>query len=195
MIVSRLQIKFFLDTSKPVDLSEVTGVFQHWIQEQALGGLLIDVADYRHLPEGPGIVLIGHEGDFALETREGRLGLLYTRKHAEDADLPSQLRNALRAALAACTLLEGENAFWPALKFKADEIEIRFADRLRLPNKPESFDLVKDDLQVVLKDLYGTDAVEIASSETDPRQLLTIRVQSVGAKGIASLREHVQAGA
>src|ERR1041385_3049369 len=96
----RTQIKFFLENPGRLDLSDVAAVFQRWIQQKALDGLLIDVADYRHVIEGPGIVLIGHESDYALENRDGRLGLLYTRKRQLQTDFQSQLRTSFRFALA-----------------------------------------------------------------------------------------------
>ena len=62
------------------NLAAFSGVFQGWIQRKALDGQLIDVADYRHVFEGPSVVLIGHDGDYTIEKRDGRLGLLFTRK-------------------------------------------------------------------------------------------------------------------
>src|SRR5689334_21079722 len=41
---------------------------------------LIDVADYRHVHHGPGIVLIGHEADYSIDNTNGRLGPRYNRK-------------------------------------------------------------------------------------------------------------------
>jgi hypothetical protein len=185
MIPLRTQIKFFLENPQGVNLSTFTGVFQRWIQQNVLEELLIDVADYRHVFEGPGIMLIGYGSDYAIENRNNRLGLLYTRKRQLEPDLQTQLRVSFQFALAACRLLESEASFKPQLKFRADEIEVRFLDRLQLPNRPDSFDLVKDDLEAVLKDLYGSQAVHFASVSQDPRYVFTILAHSEGARGIA----------
>lgn len=188
----RTQVKFFLDSQTPVDLSIFSNVFQRWIQQKALEGQLVDVADYRHVHNGPGILLIGHDSDYTIETRDGRLGLLYTRKRQVDADLASQLRASVRLALTACRLLEAEAAFQPRLKFRADEIEFRFADRLQLPNKPESFELVRDDLRAVLEDLYGDDGVIIRPVQHDPRYLLTVTAKNSGATSLSMLASLAQ---
>ena len=187
MIPLRTQIKFFLANPEGVDIAAFTPVFQRWIQQKALKGQLIDVADYRHVFEGPGIVLIGYDSDYFVESRDGRIGLLYTRKRQLDADVQAQLRASFHLALDACQLLEADPAFTPKLKFRADEIEIRFPDRLRLPNQPESFDLVKDDVAAVLSELYGTDTVNFAPVSHDPRYLFTIAVQNSGTSGIGEL--------
>lgn len=192
MIPLRTQVKFFLENPEAVDLAAFTPGFQRWIQQKALKGQLIDVADYRHVFEGPGIVLIGYDSDYFAESRDGRIGLLYTRKRQLDADVQTQLRTSLRLTLDACQLLEADTSFTPSLKFRADEIEIRFPDRLRLPNQPESFDLVKDDVRVVLAELYGTDTVNFAPVNHDPRYLFTIAVQNPGTSGISELVQAVK---
>ncbi|HLU09996.1 MAG TPA: hypothetical protein VK003_10045 [Oceanobacillus sp.] len=190
MIPLRTQVKFFLENPEGVDLATFSPVFQRWIQQKALKGQLIDVADYRHVFEGPGMVLIGYDSDYFIENRDGRLGLLYTRKRQVDADVQAQLRASLQLALDACQLLEADDAFNPRLKFRADEIELRFPDRLRLPNKPETFDLIKDDVGTVLAELYGSDSVNFAPVSNDPRYLFTIAVQH---PGVTSINELFQA--
>jgi hypothetical protein len=195
MISFRAQVKFFLDNAETVDQSLFMGVFQRWIQRKALDGLLIDVADYRHVFEGPGIILIGHESDYALENRDGRPGLIHTRKRGLEPDLQSQLRNSLRLALAACELLEADTTFNPPLKFRADEIEIRFADRLQLPNRNESFDLIQPDLAAVLSELYGANPVTFAPIDQDPRYLFTVGVKAENAVSIADLSRQLQPSA
>jgi hypothetical protein len=192
MIPLRTQVKFFLENPETVDLATFTPVFQSWIQQKSLKGQLIDVADYRHVFEGPGIVLIGYDSDYFAESRDGRIGLLYTRKRQLDVDVQNQLRASLRLALDACQLLEADPSFTPRLKFRADEIEIRFPDRLRLPNQSESFDLVKDDVAAVLSELYGTDTVNFAPVSHDPRYLFAIAVQNPGTSGINELIQAVK---
>ncbi len=187
MIPLRIQVKFFLDQPTPVDQSLFAGVFQRWIQQKALEGQLVDVADYRHVYEGPGIILIGHDSDYAVETRGGRTGLLYTRKRQVDAGLSTQLRDALRLALAACRRLESEPAFQPRLKFRADEIEFRFADRLHLASSTETFGLIRDDLRGVLDELYGDDGGIMQPIAQDKRYLFSVRVRNSGAASISAL--------
>src|SRR3954465_5689913 len=69
MIPLRTQVKFFLTTAEGVanadgiDLAAFAPVFQRWIQQKSVEGQFVDVADYRHVFEGPSIVLIGHDSD------------------------------------------------------------------------------------------------------------------------------------
>jgi len=184
MIPLRTQVKFFLTTAEGVanadgiDLAAFAPVFQRWIQQKSLEGQLVDVADYRHVFEGPSIVLIGHDSDYTIENRAGRLGLLYTRKRQTDPDLPTQLRTSIRLALTAARLLESEKSFTPRLKFRGEEFELRFADRLQLPNKPESVALVRNDLSAVLTELYGEDGAYALPVKQDTRYPLTFKIKA-----------------
>jgi hypothetical protein len=178
MIPLRTQVKFFLDNAEGIDLAAFAPVFQRWIQQKSLEGQLIDVADYRHVFEGPSVVLIGHDADYTMENRAGRLGLLVTRKRQIDPDLPTQLRTTIRLALTAARLLESERAFTPRLKFHGAEFELRFADRLQLPNKPESMALIRDDLTTVLIELYGEDGAYALQIKQDARYPLALKVKA-----------------
>ncbi len=194
MIPFRTQVKFFLDTTNPIDGALFTGVFQRWIQDNALDELLIDVADYRHVFQGPGTVLIGHYSDYTIDNRDGRLGLIYTRKRQTTEDVAAQLRSSLQRNLKAAELLERELAFKPALKFKTDEIEVRFVDRLNFKNSSETFDSIKDDVTAVLSEFYGAYPVQIEQVQSDPRDLFALRVTAQGAVGLADLKEAVKSG-
>jgi len=190
MMPFRTQVKFFLDNPDSIELAAFAPVFQRWIQQNALNELLVDVADYRHVFEGPGVVLMAYGSEYAIESRNSRTGLLYTRKRQLEPDLQQQLRTAFQFALAACKLLESEASFDPRLKFRADEIEIRFADRLQLPNQDTSFDLVKNDLEAVLAELYGGRSISLAPVQQDARHVFTVAVHSEGAVDISELLHH-----
>ena len=84
-IPQRIKVKYFVQEPAAVDLPAFIPVFHHWIQEHRVEGLLIDVADYKHMQNGPGIVLIGHEADYALDLAGGRPGLIYDRKRQWEA--------------------------------------------------------------------------------------------------------------
>ncbi len=193
MLPLRLQVKYFVENPEAVDMGALIGLFQRWIQVSALPTMLIDVADYRHVFEGPGVVLIGHESDFAMESAEGRLGLLYTRKRQRDDSLQTQLRTSFQLALTACQLIENARSFQRSPKFRTDEVEVRFVDRLQLLNRPESFELVRDDLKAVLAEVYGATPFSFAPVSQDPRHVFTVRVQADGAPNVAALLDHLKA--
>ena len=138
-----------------VDLAQAIPVFHRWIQQQALPGLLIDVADYRHVPEGPGVVLVAHEAIYGLDQGGGRLGLLYNRRTRLDAAPGEALAQAFRAALTACRKLEQEAEFSGAVSFAGGACEVVVNDRALAPNDDAGAARLRAVLEPLLDRLWG----------------------------------------
>jgi hypothetical protein len=173
MNLQHLNIKFYLENPDLVNLAEYGAVFNTWIQKQRLEELLIDVADYLHVYHGPGILLIGHEADYSLDNRGGRLGLLYNRKEQMDGTSQEKLAQAARAALTAAQILEKENN----LKFNGSELQLIVNDRLLVPNSAESYSALESDLNVFFDRLYeGTE--HKLTHQSDPRERFTVDVKT-----------------
>ncbi len=183
MDIRRISVKFFLADPASLDLELVLPVFHRWIQEHRVEGLLVDVADYRHVIDGPGVLLIGNDADYSLDRGGGRPGLAYARKRAFAADLPATLRQVFRGALEGCRLIESEPAL--RLRFRTDEAKITFLDRLRAPNRPETFERLKGDIEAVSKKLYPRGSVTPWGG--DPREPLAVRVGGVDAADAAGM--------
>ena len=174
MNVQHINIKLFIENPQSVNLADYSAVFNTWIQKHALDELLIDVADYLHVENGPGLLLIGHEADYSLDNRAGRLGLLYNRKKKLEGKTQEKLVQATRAVLTAAQLLEKENG----LKFNTREIQVLINDRLLAPNTTETFVTLEPELRTFFDKLYGGTEYEI-SYKTDPRERFTVEIKAV----------------
>jgi len=86
-------------------VSKVIATFHQWIASNALGEILVDVADYSHVPNGPGVVLIGCDYNYAVTQRGQQLELGCFCKRTAPGDNP--LLNTLRRLLEARRLLQG----------------------------------------------------------------------------------------
>jgi len=171
----RIAIK--LHTDRDLGLHELPpfiGVFHRFIQEGAVPGLLIDVADYAHVPDGPGVILIGHDVDYGIDRVGGRSGLLTLRKRAGDRDTAALFRDTLAMALATARAIEGDASV--SVRFAFAEVQIAFPDRLAAPNTAESAELMKKELEPTLRALFGDGAVVEHESASDPRRMLTLRL-------------------
>ncbi len=92
----RLALRLSLVT--PIaDLEPAIGVFHRCLQRGWLEGALLDVADYRHVPQGPGVMLVGHDVDLGLEHE----ALVLVRKRSAGDDAAAQLSDLLRMAAVA----------------------------------------------------------------------------------------------
>jgi len=90
---SKFAFKFFLENPAALKPGEVVPVFHNFIQTHGVPDhLLIDVADYEHVPNGPGTVLVSHEANIHLDLADGRPGLLYVRKQPLKGDMRERIR-------------------------------------------------------------------------------------------------------
>ncbi len=177
MDLQKVVVKFFAADPASVKLDEFIPVFHRWIQKHAVDGMLIDVADSGHLPQGPGVALVAHEADYFMDTMEGPLGLLYNRKISSSGRLSDRIASAFKAALSACVKLETEPEFQGRLKFRASEALFLANDRLNAPNTDEAFQALRSDLSAALSKVYPTN-VELRRVSEDPRSRLTVQVAS-----------------
>ena len=97
MQLQHINVKLLVKNPAEVDLEPLVPVFHGWIQEQGLEELLLDVADYRHVHAGPGVVLIGHQANYSVDNTDERLGIRYNRKAALNGSNDDALRQAMRA--------------------------------------------------------------------------------------------------
>ena len=173
MELQHVNIKLRIADAGEVDLEPLIPVFHSWIQAQVFGELLLDVADYRHVPAGPGVVLIGQDGDYSVDNTDDRLGVRYNRKAPLDGSNQDRLLQAARAALTACQRLEAEPGLEGRFRFNGREIEVFFNDRLLMPNRDSTRDAAQPDLDAFFRKLFrgGEHALSYGS---DPRRLFTV---------------------
>jgi len=165
MNLQHVNVKIFVDGELTVDLERFLEIFHGWVAEQSMEELLIDVADYRHVPHGPGVVLVGHEADYAMDHAGGRYGLLYNRKAPLEGSNAERFLQALRAASKACSLLE--TAF-SELRFDRHRFEIFINDRALAPNTDETRDELRSELAAFLHNVLGETDFQI-DDRRDPR--------------------------
>ena len=187
----KVDLKLFLQDASQIDLEAFIPVFHDWIQHQRLDELLIDVVDYRHVHNGPGVMLIAHDAHYAIDRADGRMGLLYSRRRethpARNAiqSVTERLRSVLQCALAACQLLEAEPSLQGRLRFRSDELLLRVNDRLVSPTLT-AFDDLQTHLQPVLAALYPDRQVDVERCNgSDSRLAVAIKVAEDA--GVATL--------
>jgi hypothetical protein len=172
MELYKIGVKLFAEDSAVVRVKDFVPVFHSWIQRQCVEGhLLVDVHDYSHIPNGPGILLVAHEGNFCTDMAEGKLGLAYFRKQPAGAGTEESLQAAIGIARQAASLLEKEAAFEGRLRFRKDEFLVIANDRLLAPNDAATFAAMKPSLAKV----FGP-AAKLTHTSTNPKDRLTVRV-------------------
>jgi hypothetical protein len=177
MDLQHVNVKFLLKDAQSIDLEPLIPVFHRWIQAQVCEELLLDIADYRHVHHGPGIVLIGHQADYSLDNTHGRLGVRYNRKAPVDGSNWDRLKQAACSALRACLRLEGEAALEAKIRFNGQDVDLFFNDRMLTPNREEIRHRLDSEFKAFFEALFrGSDYV--MSYDTDPRRLLRVSVKA-----------------
>jgi hypothetical protein len=179
MQLQHVNVKLLVKSPEEVPLEPLIPVFHSWIQGQVLEELLLDVADYRHVPAGPGVVLIGHQANYSVDDTDDRLGVRYNRKAEVDGGNQNALRQAMRASLIACQRLKAEPSLAGKLQFNGHEIEFFVNDRLLAPNRDSTREALHSDFKAFFTKLFrGSEFALAYPSASEPRKLFGVSVKS-----------------
>lgn len=152
--------------------------------------MLIDVADYLHVPEGPGMVLIGKEADYSMDNSDNRWGLRYNRKTALDGCNQDRLLQALKSTLQGCERLENDDRLKGKIKFCLNEFELFINDRALAPNTETTLQASKADLEACFKKLFASDAFNLEHNP-DPRVRFGVTVKTSKTQSLKVLLKNI----
>jgi hypothetical protein len=169
----RLGVKVFAADPASISLEDFIPIFHGWIQKQSLDRhLLIDVHDYSHMHQGPGILLVAHEGNFSIDMMDGRTGLLYYRKTPTGLPPAEHIATILQSALQAVRLLEKDTK----IRFSMDELVVIANDRLEAPNSDQSLGDLQPILSAALKQVFRESNFTLTRASKDPKERFTIHI-------------------
>ncbi len=186
MPTHKISVKLYLDQGRDIAPEIWFKIFNNWISAHDGADVLLDVADYSHVPNGPVTLLIGHEYDLSIDDTDAKRGLLYNRKQPGGDGFAQQLSAAVRATCETCRRLEAEED----VVFRGNELRIILNDRLNAPNTAGTHAAIQDDLQALLRQLYGGAEVAVARRE-DARQRFTLDLRAEGDWPIETLLKNL----
>lgn len=186
MELQHVNIRLFLQPLQEFDLEMLVPVFHAWIQDKVFDERLLDIADYRHVHNGPGIILIGLEGDYAVDNTGGRLSVRYNRKAALEGSNAARLKQATRSALNACERLEKEPALGGKLRFDGQNVEVFVNDRLLASNTEASRSSAEPELKSFFAQLFRGAEYSLTFDQ-DSRRLLSASARAGKAFPVADL--------
>lgn len=192
MDLQKLNVKLFVQQPNDIPLADFVAVFHGWIQ--ATDGVYHDVADYSHMQDGPGIVLVAREAHVSMDETGGRRGLLYSQKTPLPGTAQQKLCAVLRSALENSRRLTSEPALKGRLGFRSDQVEIAVNDRSAVPNTKESFETLKPDLDRAARRLFGPVGYALNHKE-NLRQRFTVTMRAARPMGLEALFTNLNAEA
>lgn len=177
MEFQHINVKLLVGNPEGMELEPVIPVFHRWIQDRVCEELLLDVADYRHVHAGPGVVLVGHEANYSVDNTDGRLGVRYNRKAVVEGSNQGRLAQATGAALTACRRLEMEPELEGKLRFNGQELAVSFNDRLLVPNRNGTRQAVHPEFRTFFQKLFGGSEYSLQYNP-DARRLFSVSVKT-----------------
>lgn len=190
MQLQHVNVKLMLKKTGEINLEPLIPVFHGWIQDQGGEELLLDVADYRHVHAGPGVVLIGDEANYSVDNQDNCPGVRYNRKAPLEGSNLDRLKQATVAVLKACQRFESDPRLNAKFLFNGQEIEISMNDRLLAPNKRETREGFNPDLESFLNKLFAGGEYTL-SYDQSPRRLFSVRVKSTDVFGVRDLLQNL----
>jgi rhodanese-related sulfurtransferase len=162
--------------SPAADLEPALGVFHRFIQRSLVEGRLLDVADYRHVPNGPGVMLVGQDVDYGISPH----AFTVTIKRRGD-DATTQFRDAVRMALGTIDAIDADGAL--PCRFDPTRMRVSVADR-KLGTHAQIQSALLAEIAPAVETLFGPDAAVDPVAAADPRQAPQITVRAVSADGV-----------
>jgi hypothetical protein len=191
MDLQKINVKFFTVDKEPVPLTAFIDIFHSWIQ--TTDGIYHDVADYSHMKDGPGIVLVAHDANVHIDETGGRRGLLFSQKNPLNGSNRERLTAVLRAALEHCSRLENETRLKGSIRFSGNEVMFAINDRLRALNTEDTFNEVKPDIEAVARQLFGGAAFTL-HRDADARKRFNVTLRTPQKLDTRTLLENLQTG-
>lgn len=177
MNLQHINFKIALQNPNQIDFEKFTPVFHRWIQQKLTSEMLIDVAEYFHVPSGPGVLLIGHQANLSIDHIDSKWGFLYNRKTVIEGSNLEKLTTVLKATLEHARRLESEEVFQKSLSFDVGDLQFIVNDRLLAPNSDETFQALQADLKNLFEKLYAGASYQI-TRPSDARDRFILNVKS-----------------
>ena len=153
------------------DIESFVPLFHNWIQEDRIPNhVMVDVVDYKHIPDGPGIMLIAHEGHFSLDFEDNELGLLYMRKTPLSDNMAETLSGIQQILDFAVGLIKIDSRMGEKIEF-SDEYQFISNDRFKFPKNTES----EQELMRVVSGVFNDSILSVP--ETFKGSRLKINIQ------------------
>ena len=179
MDLQKFGVKLFFNTNGSFDSKDFIPVFHNWIQDKIVDDhLLIDVADYSHIPDGPGVMLISHEGNFSLDQENQQPGIMYMRKTEIAGSFTERFNMVLLTVIKAANRLN-DNNISKQVDFTLNSFRFIANDRLYAENTADNQDLYKQKIQKVLYGRYPNSQFEFGDvSDENERLAFTVNFSS-----------------
>ena len=186
MDLQQINIKVFATEDSIINHTNFIKVFNRWMQEADSDDYL-NYADYSHVDAGPGVLLILKQANYSIDNAYHQAGFLYNRKHDIEGDNCDKIRQALTETLSKCELLEASEELENAIHFNGSDTLFMINNRNIAPNTADTANVIKADLEPILKQMYGSDDFTMERTSEDVRERFALRISANSTRPISEL--------
>jgi len=154
--LQRIQIKIASNAEPKVNLEPLIAIFARWRKETNPAAEWVDLADYAHMVDGPGVMLIGHRCYIGFDLAKP-LGVIYAARKGLTGGLKERIASTFHSCFEMTQRLIREPEFPKNVALLTNSLDIRFNDRLATPNNAETDMELRPVLTEVLNSIFGTD--------------------------------------
>lgn len=191
MNLQKINVKMFTDSGERIRLEPFLDVFARWREDHSHAAAWIDLADYAHVPQGPGVMLIGRRGNLAFDLADPGPGILYANKQDLSGGPAERIRETFRRGLALITALTGEPDYPAELKPRPGFWEVTFNDRLEAPHSAATDGVLAPAVREVAGQLFGTDGSRLIP-QPDPGRRYGFAIHSEAAGSLEWVADRLE---
>ncbi len=179
MELQRINVKLFTDAGGKIALDPFLDIFSRWREDSAHPSRWVDLADYAHVAKGPGVMMIGKQGNLGLDLADPGPGILYANKQDLEGTTEDRLVETFRRCLALTGALIKEPEYPRDLKPRPGFWELSFNDRLETPNTDETDRQLRPAIEATIRRLFGSDHTLIREADPKRRYGFVIHAESI----------------
>jgi hypothetical protein len=155
----RFAAKLHLLPPAEIPSEDLVLFFHRVIQDRLIDEITVDVADYSHVPDGPGVMLVCHEAHYSMDRAGGRLGLKCATKRGASGGTSDRIRRVLRKLLGLAAQMEDHEVLRGRVRFDTRSALVSVEDRLVAPSTQATFDAFAPVLAEVAARAWGAPPV------------------------------------
>lgn len=167
MNLQRINLKLFLDAPEKVPVDALLPIFGQWRENKDHPSQWVDMADYAHIDRGPGVMMIGRQGNLALDLGDPGPGILYANKKGLEGAAEDRILDTFRRTLALASTLIQEPLYPPQLTARPGSWQLVFNDRMETPNSDATDAALRPAIDNALDRIFGAGNYT-AVQEKDP---------------------------
>lgn len=189
--LQRIHVKLLADAPPDLALDPFLAIFGRWRQDKAHPAEWVDLADYAHMAKGPGILLVGKQGNFSINRDEPGLGLLYAGKTGFEGSEEARVLEAFRRCLELTLAIVAEPEYPADLKLEPGSWELFINDRLDFPNNEATDAALRPAIESALNALFGAGGYMLTRDD-DPQRRYAFSIRAAAPGDLPALLDKVK---